>query len=109
MKLIGAIFILLATTGIGFEYARRLSERPRQLRQLKVAIQSLEAEMLYGLTPLAEASEHLAKQISAPLAQFFSRLCRLFTRKGNVSLRGVGKKAWPICGVIPPYCKVNAK
>src|SRR5690625_3805298 len=71
MKIIGAILILLTTTGVGFESARQYRERPRQLRQLKVAIQSLEAEMLYGLTPLAEATQHLAKQMPAPLSQFF--------------------------------------
>ncbi|MCM3715253.1 stage III sporulation protein SpoIIIAB [Halalkalibacter oceani] len=71
MKLLGAIFILLATTSIGFEYAKRLSERPRQLRQLRVAIQSLEAEMMYGLTPLAEASRHIAEQLPKPLSLFF--------------------------------------
>ncbi|TWI55960.1 stage III sporulation protein SpoIIIAB [Halalkalibacter nanhaiisediminis] len=78
MKLIGAVIIILATTWVGFEWAKRLSERPRQLRQLKVAIQSLEAEMMYGLTPLAEASNHISKQLPKPIsflfAQFSDRL-----------------------------------
>ncbi|WP_017727004.1 stage III sporulation protein SpoIIIAB [Halalkalibacterium ligniniphilum] len=73
MKLLGAIFIFMATTWIGFELARRLSERPRQLRQLKVALQSLEAEMLYGLSPLAEATENIAKQFPQPVASLFER------------------------------------
>lgn len=73
MKLIGAIFILVTTTWVGFECARRLSERPRQLRQLKIALQSLEAEIMYGFTPLAEASTHLAKQLPKPIAFFFER------------------------------------
>ncbi|WP_100404763.1 stage III sporulation protein SpoIIIAB [Bacillus solitudinis] len=72
MKLLGAIFILLTTTILGFGFAKRLSERPRQLRQLKVALQSLEAEILYGLTPLAEASQNLAKQMPDPISSFFS-------------------------------------
>lgn len=69
--MIGAIFIILATTWVGFEFAKRLSERPRQLRQLKVALQSLESEIMYGLTPLAEASEHIAKQLPKPISYFF--------------------------------------
>ncbi|MCL7746134.1 MULTISPECIES: stage III sporulation protein SpoIIIAB [Halalkalibacter] len=73
MKLFGAIIIILATTWIGFEGAKRLSERPKQLRQLKVAIQSLEAEIMYGLTPLAEASEHIAKQMPLPISRFFEQ------------------------------------
>ncbi|WP_100373443.1 stage III sporulation protein SpoIIIAB [Bacillus sp. FJAT-45037] len=71
MKLFGAIVIILVTTAVGFELARRLSERPRQLRQLKIAIQSLEAEILFGLTPLAEASIHLAKQTPKPICYLF--------------------------------------
>ncbi|ARK31406.1 stage III sporulation protein SpoIIIAB [Halalkalibacter krulwichiae] len=73
MKLIGALLIILVTTWLGFEFAKRLSERPRQLRQLKVAIQSLEAEIMYGLTPLAEASSHLAKQMPEPISLFFEK------------------------------------
>ncbi|WP_088104717.1 stage III sporulation protein SpoIIIAB [Halalkalibacter urbisdiaboli] len=71
MKIFGAIIILLTTTWVGFEFAKRLSDRPRQIRQLKVAIQSLEAEILYGLTPLAEASRNLAKQMPKPISYFF--------------------------------------
>ncbi|MBP3952315.1 stage III sporulation protein SpoIIIAB [Bacillus suaedae] len=71
MKLIGAAIIIFITTWIGFEFAKRLSDRPKQLRQLKVAIQSLEAEMMYGLTPLAEASENISKQLPKPVSSFF--------------------------------------
>lgn len=60
-------------TSLGFQYAQRLRERPQQLRQLKVALQSLEAEMMYGLTPLAEASERIASQIKAPISHLFKR------------------------------------
>ncbi|MDE5412256.1 MAG: stage III sporulation protein SpoAB [Bacillaceae bacterium] len=76
MKLIGAIIILIATTWVGFEIARRLSERPRQLRQLKIALQSLEAEIMYGMTPLAEACHNLAKQMPKPVSYFFSRFAQ---------------------------------
>ncbi|KYG30962.1 stage III sporulation protein SpoIIIAB [Alkalihalobacillus trypoxylicola] len=71
MKLLGAICILITATLIGFEYARKLSERPKQLRLLMSAMQSFEAEMLFGLTPLAEASQKIAKQIPKPLSHFF--------------------------------------
>ncbi|MFC0470994.1 stage III sporulation protein SpoIIIAB [Halalkalibacter kiskunsagensis] len=82
MKLIGAVIIILATTWIGFECAKRLSERPKQLRQLKVAIQSLEAEIMYGLTPLAEASKHIAKQMPKPVSYLFENFSyRLINRQ----------------------------
>lgn len=70
-KLIGAAIIILSTTWAGFEASRHLSQRPRQLRQLKVALQSLEAEIMYGHTPLAEAALRLSKQMPKPLSWFF--------------------------------------
>ncbi|TLS36366.1 stage III sporulation protein SpoIIIAB [Pseudalkalibacillus caeni] len=71
MKILGAIIIIAASTWAGFEWAKKLSERPKQLRQLKVALQSLEAEIVYGLTPLGQACIHLAEQLPKPLAWFF--------------------------------------
>lgn len=71
MKLVGAIFILIASTWTGFEAARHLTERPRQLRQLRTALQSLEAEIMYGHAPLSEAALSLARQMPRPLSWFF--------------------------------------
>jgi stage III sporulation protein AB len=71
MKLIGAVLILLATSWTGMEAAKQLSERPKQLRHLKAALQSLEAEIMYGHTPLHEASRKLASQLSKPIALLF--------------------------------------
>lgn len=73
MKLIGAILILIATTLVGFEFAKQLSERPRQLRHLKSALQTLEAEITYGLTPLSEASLQLSQQLPKPISYLFDR------------------------------------
>jgi stage III sporulation protein AB len=71
MNWIGAVLIIFATTWTGFEWAKKLNERPRQLRQLKVALQALEAEIVYGLTPLDEACYHLSTQLTKPLNGFF--------------------------------------
>jgi stage III sporulation protein AB len=79
IKLIGAIFIIVATTWTGFEAARHLSERPRQLRALRSALQSLEAEIMYGHTPLHEAARRLAAQLPKPLSAFFEAFARKLT------------------------------
>jgi stage III sporulation protein AB len=79
VKLLGAIFIIVATTWTGFEAAKHLSERPRQLRQLKSALQSLEAEIMYGHTPLHEAARRLAAQLSKPLSFFFESFAKKLT------------------------------
>ncbi|MGG3560975.1 stage III sporulation protein SpoIIIAB [Neobacillus rhizosphaerae] len=79
IKLLGAIIIIVATTWTGFEAAKHLSERPRQLRALRSALQSLEAEIMYGHTPLHEASRRLAEQLANPLATFFDSFAKKLT------------------------------
>ncbi|MDP4161599.1 MAG: stage III sporulation protein SpoIIIAB [Bacillota bacterium] len=79
IKLIGAMFIIISTTWTGFEASRHLSERPKQLRQLKSALQSLEAEIMYGHTPLHEAARRLASQLSKPLSWFFESFAKKLT------------------------------
>lgn len=79
MKIIGAIIIIFATTWTGFEASRHLSERPRQLRQLKSALQSLEAEIMYGHTPLHEAARRLSSQLAKPLSLFFATFSNKLT------------------------------
>ncbi|CAG9623167.1 stage III sporulation protein SpoIIIAB [Sutcliffiella rhizosphaerae] len=71
IKLLGAVFIIIATSWGGFEAARHLTERPKQLRQLKVSLQSLEAEIMYGHTPLADAAKNISNQLNKPLSTFF--------------------------------------
>lgn len=89
IKWIGAIVIITATTGGGFAWAKTFSDRPRQLRQLKTALQSLEAEIMYGLTPLDEACDHLAGQLTGPLTHFF----KVFSHQLN-SGRTTVQQAW---------------
>lgn len=79
IKIIGAIFIIVATTWTGFEASRHFSERPRQLRQLRSALQSLEAEIMYGHTPLHEAARRLSSQLSKPLSWFFEAFAKKLT------------------------------
>ncbi len=76
IKILGAAIIMLATTWAGFEAARKISARPRQLRQLKVALQSLEAEIMYTHTPLKEAAQKLHKQLPKPLNRLFSTFAK---------------------------------
>ncbi|WP_070120709.1 stage III sporulation protein SpoIIIAB [Bacillus marinisedimentorum] len=76
MKLIGAVFILLASTWTGIEASRKLSMRPRQLRQLKSALQTMEAEVIYGHAPLNEIFRTLSVQTPKPLSWLFERFAK---------------------------------
>lgn len=76
MKWFGAILIIIATTMIGFEWSRRLSGRPKHIRQLKHALQILEGEMLYSQLPLQKAFHIISKRMPYPVNYLFKTLVK---------------------------------
>ncbi|AZB43538.1 stage III sporulation protein SpoAB [Bacillus sp. FJAT-42376] len=82
VKLIGAAMILFASTWIGFELAGRFGKRTRLLREMKVAMQSLEAEIVFSQKPLKAAAADLSEQLEKPLSQFFSQFSHILSRGG---------------------------
>lgn len=74
MKWIGALLFIGITTWSGFEWSHKLAKRPVQIRQLKNALQILEAEMLYSQLPLSDAFKSISRQIPQPTKHFFQAL-----------------------------------
>lgn len=89
MKWFGALLIIITSTWAGFNLSKRYRERTSQLRQLKVALQTLEAEIVYGLTPLSEACQKISSMIRYPLSEFFGRFSEKLSH-GNCSV----SEAW---------------
>ncbi|MCR2820362.1 stage III sporulation protein SpoIIIAB [Lederbergia panacisoli] len=77
IKIIGAIFIIGATSWAGFEFSKQLSERPKNLRLFRHSLETLEAEIMYGHTPLGEAANNISAQIPEPIATHY----RTFSEK----------------------------
>jgi stage III sporulation protein AB len=71
IKLIGAALVLFASAMIGWYQALTLSTRPKQIRQLILALGRLETEISYGFTPLPTALYRMGKQLQAPLSVIF--------------------------------------
>lgn len=71
MKWIGAILILGSACWFGFEQAKQLADRTKQLKMMIAALQSLEAEIMYGHTPLHEAARKIGHQFGFPVSQLF--------------------------------------
>lgn len=74
MKWIIALLFITMTTWIGMEWSHKFSQRPTHIRQLKNALQILEAEMLYSQLPLQDAFQTIANQIPAPINILFNYL-----------------------------------
>ncbi|GAA0602664.1 stage III sporulation protein SpoIIIAB [Virgibacillus siamensis] len=71
MKWIGAMLLIGTTTWAGFQISKRLNERPKHIRQMKNALQILEAEILYSQLSLKDAFMTISKQIPEPVSSFF--------------------------------------
>ncbi|MYL57628.1 stage III sporulation protein SpoAB [Virgibacillus halodenitrificans] len=71
MMWVGALLLIGTTTWMGFEWSSRLEKRPRHIRQLKNALQILEAEMIYSQSPLKDAFVVISKQVPEPTRTFF--------------------------------------
>jgi len=92
MKWLGALLIISTTTWIGFEWSFKLTNRPKHIRQLKNALQMLEAEILYSQLPLHEAFFVITKQIPYPTKIFFKYLSEHMSKQ-TVELLSLWDKA----------------
>ncbi|WP_369413914.1 stage III sporulation protein SpoIIIAB [Aquibacillus saliphilus] len=91
--------MLSATTWVGFELAKKLNDRPKQIIQLKNALQILEAEILFGQSPIIEACENLSRQLPEPISLLFKGISEDL-RKHPGNLYDIWRKNldsfWPI-------------
>lgn len=67
MKLLGALFILLACSGLGMLAGERIAARPKQLQKLRSDLTWLEMDINYAATPLPEALSKLAHFSDEPV------------------------------------------
>ncbi|MED5017560.1 stage III sporulation protein SpoIIIAB [Paenibacillus chibensis] len=82
LKLLGAVLILLSGTLAGFHQAARFAARPKQIRELILAMQRLETEISYGFTPLPDAFSKMAEQLGEPLRTLFKRAAHYMASSG---------------------------
>lgn len=84
MKWFGALLFISMTTFLGFDISSMLEKRPKHIRQLKSALQILEAEMLYSHATLQQSFELIAEQIPEPTKGFFEDLSQTLSDQ-NIS------------------------
>lgn len=74
IQIIGSILIIAASTWTGMLVARGYRNRPKEIRQWRSALQSIEAEIVFGRVPVADFTAHLSEQLPAPVNLFFKTL-----------------------------------
>lgn len=77
--------IILASSAIGFDIARRYRDRPQHLRQLQSALQGLATEISYGATPLPEAFASLAATQREPISSLFREAAAVLAQSGSTA------------------------
>ncbi|MFY0543269.1 stage III sporulation protein SpoIIIAB [Brevibacillus sp. H7] len=96
VKLIGAVLILFSASMVGWQIGRYYAYRPVQLRALLVALQMLETEIVYGLTPLHRALMKIGHRIQREVGQLFLTTAELLIAEETQSvevclLKSIGK------------------
>lgn len=74
LKLIGAVFVITGCGGIGFRIAANHRLEERNLRQLIGALDYMECELQYRLTPLPELCRQASKEFPGLLGKVFEAL-----------------------------------
>mgnify|MGYP000554330385 CR=1 FL=1 len=94
MQLIGAMLVMTAGIWAGIHMASRYAKRPKQLRQIRNALQRLETEIVYGVSPLPEAFARLASHTAQPFASLFERMSASLQQAGNGSAADCWDYEW---------------
>lgn len=71
LKLIGAVLVLVSASMVGWQISGSYARRPLQIRALLVALQMLETEIVYGMTPLSRAFVKVGKRVDAVVGKLF--------------------------------------
>ena len=74
MKLIGAVLVILGCGGTGFSMAAAHRKQERELRQLMSALDFMQCELQYRLTPLPDLCRQTAAQTHGCIRSLFSSL-----------------------------------
>lgn len=93
LRLAGAVLLAAGPAVIGFHAARRLARRPRLLRELAAALEQMEREISFRLTPLPELFVRLSQEYSGPVGALFSCCARDMDDLGQRSLSQIWRQA----------------
>lgn len=86
LNIFGALLVIGAGTCFGMLKARRLADRPAQIRRLVRMLNQLETEIAFGYTPLPEALNRIGRQGADPLTGLFREAAkRLEEEEGAVT------------------------
>lgn len=93
LRLAGALLLAMGPAVIGFRAADCLRRRPRRLRETAGALEQMEREISYRLTPLPELFSTLSQEYSGPVGELFARCARDMDGLGQRSMAQIWRQA----------------
>lgn len=100
-KWIGAVFVMGSCGGFGFLLALHHRQEEAGLRQLIAALDFMECELQYRLTPLPELCRQAAGQVTGPLVSFFQKLGEELDYQVSPDVDSCMGTALAQCGALP--------
>lgn len=81
LKIIGSIFIITATTGIGFSKSKELQNHLNTLEELKKLFCLIRSELQYTHAPFTEVFSKIGTKTSTPYREWISSLSQRLMKK----------------------------
>ena len=93
LRLVGAVLLAAGPAIVGFGAAARLARRPRTLRELLAALEQMEREITFRLTPLPRIFEQLARAYSPEVGRVFTACLQGMEQLGSRSMAQIWRHA----------------
>lgn len=93
LKLIGAVLLAGGGAYLGLSATARLERRVRSIRAMLGALELLERELTFRLTPMPALLERLARQAHPPVNTFFARCLSGLSDLGERTLSDLWNEA----------------
>lgn len=92
MKMLGAVFVILASWGYGSVLIKRLDSHREQLSGMEELIDLFLGEIGYGKTPLKEACQQISERIREPYSGALKQMQIQLSQNRFVSFAAVWKE-----------------
>lgn len=106
-KWIGAMLIVVSCGGFGFLMALHHRQEEASLRQLIAALDFMECELQYRLTPLPELCRQAARQVSGGICGILEKLAEELDYQIAPDVGSCMQTALAVCGSVPEHSREN--
>ena len=107
IKWIGALLVILSCGGLGFYLSFQHRKQEQMLRQLLAALDFMECELQYRLTPLPDLCRQVSGQCWGEMKQLWIRFAEEMESQISPDVSGCIRRAMAISAPMPGKTKEN--